>query len=333
MTKRLLNIDILKFIGIICIIIAHTNPPKILFQIRNFDVILMCIISIFLFFNSNKKEKYISYIKKRFIRLVIPTWIFLTIFFILNYFFKYNNYNISNIIGSYILQDNSINTILPSIGYVWIIRIFLLVAILLPIFNILKNKLDFNILFIFTILIYLIYEILCSLGVFNNSIIQYLFAYIIPCFLLICITYLIKESNNKRLLLISFILLIIFIIEVILLYIKYGYFIETQTLKYPFRYYYLTYALLISTILIYIFRHDNITNIIYNKFIGFISKHSLWIYLWHILFLQIIKFKEWYINFILILVLSVLVTYIQSIIVSFLKNKGVSKKLLCVFEG
>ena len=64
MTKRLLNIDILNFIGIICIIIAHTNPPKILFQIRNFDVILMCIISIFLFFNSNKKEKYISYIKK-----------------------------------------------------------------------------------------------------------------------------------------------------------------------------------------------------------------------------------------------------------------------------
>ena len=50
MTKRLLNIDILKFIGIICIIIAHTNPPKIIFQIRNFDVILMCIISIFLFF-------------------------------------------------------------------------------------------------------------------------------------------------------------------------------------------------------------------------------------------------------------------------------------------
>ena len=64
MTKRLLNIDILKFIGIICIIIAHTNPPKIIFQIRNFDVILMCIISILLFFNSNKKEKYNSYIKK-----------------------------------------------------------------------------------------------------------------------------------------------------------------------------------------------------------------------------------------------------------------------------
>lgn len=48
--KRLKNIDVLKFIGLFCIILAHGFPPNIIFQIRNFDVVLMIMISTYLYF-------------------------------------------------------------------------------------------------------------------------------------------------------------------------------------------------------------------------------------------------------------------------------------------
>lgn len=71
--NRLKNIDLLKCIGLFCIILAHVSPPKILFQIRNFDVVLMIIVSSFLFFYKNNNQNYKSYLYKRFKRLIIPT--------------------------------------------------------------------------------------------------------------------------------------------------------------------------------------------------------------------------------------------------------------------
>ncbi len=39
------RIDFLRFVGLIMIIFAHVNPPAVLFQLRNFDVPLMVLIS------------------------------------------------------------------------------------------------------------------------------------------------------------------------------------------------------------------------------------------------------------------------------------------------
>jgi hypothetical protein len=41
MSDRNTNIDFLKFIGISCIILAHVDTPRIIFQARNFDVSLI----------------------------------------------------------------------------------------------------------------------------------------------------------------------------------------------------------------------------------------------------------------------------------------------------
>ena len=79
--KRKINLDILKTIGLLCIILAHINPPKVLFQIRNFDVVLMIIISAYLGLSNRKIENPFSYIGNRFCRLVIPCWLFLLLFF------------------------------------------------------------------------------------------------------------------------------------------------------------------------------------------------------------------------------------------------------------
>ncbi len=82
--KRREDIDILKSIGLICIILAHVNPPKYIFQLRNFDVVLMILVSAYLGLCSTKKMNYFEYVYKRAIRLIIPTWIFLIVFFIIN---------------------------------------------------------------------------------------------------------------------------------------------------------------------------------------------------------------------------------------------------------
>ena len=40
--------DLLKVIALICILLAHVNPPGVIFQLRNFDVPLMILISVWL---------------------------------------------------------------------------------------------------------------------------------------------------------------------------------------------------------------------------------------------------------------------------------------------
>lgn len=105
------NIDILKSIGLICIILAHVNPPKIIFQARNFDVVLMIIISSYLFFCSSSKidsfSAYIQYVWKRIKRLLFPTWIFLTLFFLLNTLFNIQTLNFKVILSSYLLGNRN----------------------------------------------------------------------------------------------------------------------------------------------------------------------------------------------------------------------------------
>lgn len=91
--KRELSIDLLRTIGLLCIVLAHVSPPKIVQQIRSFDVPFMVLISGILFRLSNNNNNNFSfkYIYKRFIRLVLPVWVFLLLFFstlILLSFFK-----------------------------------------------------------------------------------------------------------------------------------------------------------------------------------------------------------------------------------------------------
>lgn len=132
-----LGIDILKSIGIILIILAHMGIPKVLFQLRNFDVVLLVILSGFLSVKSYKSnQSFYKYIKKRFIRLIIPVWIFLTIFFgifaISDIGKEGETFCFNTIFRTYALIDG--------IGYVWIFRVYMLCAISVPLLLKLKIK-------------------------------------------------------------------------------------------------------------------------------------------------------------------------------------------------
>ena len=166
----------------------------------------------------------------------------------------------------------------------------------------------------------------------DNKIITYLFAYIIPCYALIIITNYIFD-NNKVLYIEGTINFVIFVIIGYILYKQSGHIIPTQEYKYPFRAYYSSYGLLVSSVLILIFRSKMICNILNNKMITFISSHSLWIYLWHILFIKLCINTNinWIIKYILVLLCSITITYIQSIVVNNLEGK-ISKNILSIFK-
>lgn len=80
-TTRDNRIDLLRFIGLAMIILAHVSPPDIVFQGRNFDVPLMVIVAGLSFQVSYRYESYISYLWKRIKRLLFPVWLFLSIVF------------------------------------------------------------------------------------------------------------------------------------------------------------------------------------------------------------------------------------------------------------
>ena len=122
-------IDCLRFIGLSLIILAHMLPPYILFNLRCFDVSMMLFVSGMVY--SNRPIDFsISFFVRRLLRLIIPVYIFLTVYFFLVIALKFFvgidfGVKIQHIIGSYVL--------IGGIWYVWIIRIFLLIAFLTPI--------------------------------------------------------------------------------------------------------------------------------------------------------------------------------------------------------
>lgn len=329
--EKLKNIDILKVIGILCIFLAHLSPGSIILQFRNFDVILMIIVSSFLFLKKdrsmNNKER-VEYLWKRFKRLVIPTWIFLCIYFAIMYFVNTEGVSLEIIKNSFLLFNDN------SIGYVWIIRIYLMVAVILPITQSLLKKPRIN---IYILVIYIIYEVLCYFNIFSlNIILKDYIAYIVPIVLIIGVTYWIMKSSSKKVVAFSIINLFVFLVIAIVTYYKTGELSTTNVAKYPFRIYYLSYAFFASGILIVIFRNKKITDFIYNNVFKTISEYSLWIYFWHILCLYFIEkyiAGNWILKYILVIISSLVLIYIQKCIITKLEKTRINKELLKIFKG
>lgn len=128
-------IDIAKVIGLLCIILAHTDPepPRWLMQFRVFDVVLMVVISGYLSaksYDGNIKDYYI----KRFLRLVLPTWLFIV---------GYNCFLL--LFGVEISLERWIKCFLltrDGMGYVWVILVYFECALLTPLFHLILSKRD-----------------------------------------------------------------------------------------------------------------------------------------------------------------------------------------------
>lgn len=329
-TNRIIFIDYLKVIGLLCIILAHISTDANILQIRNFDVPLMVIISGYLavesFKRALKKEKpFLRYYWKRISRLLIPTWIFLIVFFVVMTLFPVNGlypYDNNFIINSFLLLDG--------ISYVWIIRIFLICAFITPVIYYFDKIENNYIQFLILLLIYILYEITIFLKINEmNIVFEFILAYVIPYGIIYLLGMISTKTKPKTDAIISIICLIAFIVSGYLIYLSTGIFQPTQLMKYPPTIYYISYALFVSFMLLSIFKRIDFKP---NRIIEFCSKSSLWIYLWHILFLTIIPLIfgeiDWILKYVIVLVCAVGVTYIQNKILDLLEKKNIKIKVL-----
>lgn len=327
MNNRDFSIDVLRTIGICLIILAHVNPVNIIFQLRNFDVPFMVILSGYLFSKSSQNINSISkkYLYKRFKRLVFPVWIFLIILFTFMIIVRPSALNIKLVLGSFFL--------LNGIGYVWIIRIYLLVAIFGPY---LLKKIGHKNELLKIIIIYCLYELLFFYYQqnFENSILEQTIFYTVPYILLFCYGSLYEKFTKKDIKKIIIFSLMICILGLIYSYYKYSIILNLQNYKYPARLYYIFYAILMANLLL---ENKNKFNFLeelkIKNLIIFVGNSTMWIYLWHIsliMGIELLKERNIYINgvvrYFLVLLGSIGLTYMQRLAISYILDNKVSEK-------
>lgn len=333
--NRVVFIDYLKVIGLLCIILAHVCTDQNILQIRNFDVPLMILISGYLAVDSLKRclkkdRPFLNYYWKRITRLLFPTWAFLIIFFAAMSFFPINGmypYSTDYIINSFLLLDG--------MKYVWIIRIFLICAFITPVIYYFDKIENDYLQFLILLVIYILYEIAIFLQIDQlNIIFEFILAYVIPYGIIYLLGMITTKTSYKTDRNISLIFLATLIITGYVLYTTTGIVQFTQIMKYPPRIYYISYALFVSFLLFSVFKKANLKS---NRFISFCSKSSLWIYLWHALFITILQLTfgelDWILTFIIVLICSICVTFIQNKLLDFLEKKKINKNILKIFRG
>ncbi|MGL5925095.1 acyltransferase family protein [Chroococcidiopsis sp.] len=325
---RDIKIDFLRFLGLSLIILAHVDPPSWLAQLRNFDVVLMVVVSGLAFTQSRKAESYQSYLWKRIKRLLFPVWLFLSFYFLANtglsLLGKTALIPLEVILDSYTLTEG--------IGYVWIIRVFLLVALTAPFISIANQRVkDHRAYFSILIFSYLLYELLLALTsrYTTNSLgenVSLFVYYGIAFSLVFAIGIRLPQLRKAECLILAGFFLLTFAVLGITYLTQQGELVTTQTRKYPPSAYYFSYAMGM-TVLAYLVA-DKCIPIIRNFkklefWILFIAQNSMWIYLWHI---PIVEFFEQnsYFNFLI----EYFVAYSGATLITFFQVSAVKKWLL-----
>jgi len=307
---RDLRFDILKTVGIFCIILAHTNADDVIDQIRNFDVPLMVMVSGALFSVSrgDRPFSFGEYFRKRVVRLIAPVWIFLVLFFSATYVLdtvlmgKEYPYSWQTIGESFIT--------IGELDGLWIVRVFILIASISPaIVAIVDRAKTTERAIVVLLVIYGIYEVIFSLSdkfepdfandaienfakEFNDIVINDFILYAIPYGCIFGMGILWRRANRKTMAVISATGFVVFIA----LGLQYSdvadRFIKTQAYKYPPQLYYFAYAIFAS-MLLYLW----VDRLVKTRFwktrshwlapaIVFISSSTLWIYLWQMFWLE-----------------------------------------------
>ena len=134
-------IDVLRTIGLLGVILAHTDPPKQLFEVRNFDVVLLVVCSGMAFMLSLSSKRFWPYVWARTKRLILPVWLFLAALFCGLALVPQGRaiMDVPLLVNSFLMTGG--------IGYVWIMRVFMTVAVVAPFLLLLSRRIRSDLLF------------------------------------------------------------------------------------------------------------------------------------------------------------------------------------------
>lgn len=337
---RNIRIDFLRALGLAMIVLAHISPPALIMQLRNFDVPLMVLVSGMSFGLSYQQEPYASYLWKRIKRLVFPVWIFLTLYFcfITLLDLPLETLTPNRILGSYFLVNG--------IGYVWIIKVFLLVALVSPLIYRFHTSTQGNHLYFGSIaLMFISYEIIRFLtqDFFTNrpgELIQSISHYMVPYALVFAIGLRLPSLKPEETVWGMNLCLAIFILLAFLLAMESGNPVPTQTHKYPPTLYYFSYALTLSLAAWLV--SGRFCNLL-EKFRAakavmlFAAQNSIWIYLWHIPLVKLVQ-QPFMIKYLIVFASACLITFLQvwavhNLVPKVLKHPASHKKIKMVLTG
>jgi fucose 4-O-acetylase-like acetyltransferase len=333
------RIDLLRFIGLAMVILAHVYPPMWVAQLRNFDVPLMVLVSALSFSASVKQESYGQYVWARVKRLVFPVWLFLTLYFAVQWAFAYPQAlpDFQKILRSY--------TMIDGIGYVWVIRVFLLVALLAPfIYRFHQRTLQNSQYFRVLLLWYLAYEVavvmlLPEITGVSRTVLRNTVFDAVPFALLFALGLRIPAMPKAELGRLLGIFTAIFLLFALWFFWQKGSFVRTQLFKYPPQHYYLAYALMCAFAL-WLMAEPLLKVLRSSRLIGFVlfaGSNSIWIYLWHIFFLQIVE-QSWGMKYLLVFACSALLTWLQVTLIQRywlprVRDPGVKRNIRALLTG
>ena len=316
------NIDLLRFIGLSLVILAHVSPPPILLNIRCFDVPLMVLVSGMTCYGRSADFSF-SYLVRRFTRLVFPVWIFLTLYFAMILGLEVvgidSGLTLKHVVGSYLLWEG--------IGYVWIIRVFLMMALITPLLISLNNAIKRTVVFVSVFcaaLLIFLFVTAEHIGYNTELIINGLY-YIIGYGFLFWLGIRVKDLTQKASLVLVTIMLLAFAVLCCLNPTIKGWniFLHINDYKYPPTNVFVVYGIIISILLYMLVSLRKKT--ILNPLVSFISRNSIWIYLWHIpivsLMVKMDFLSSWMIKYAIAYVGALCLYTVQYKIVNTVENK------------
>ena len=280
--KRDSSIDLMRFIGLTMIILAHIGlsmSESPLFQFRSFDVPLMVFTS-GLAFSGKQTGPYLSFIGKRTLRLIVPVYLFVSVYLLLNPLFSElgwaEAYSKERMLGSYMLRLH------PSIGYVWVIRVFLIVMLLTPLLLWLDRKLKRN--WVCVALIGLFVAVQQGLAMWlktsENMLVKDWLLYVFGYSAVFLLGLRAKRLSMSSLASVSALLVALMSGAALYMKYEYGTVMLLQANKYPPQLYYLLWGMCISCLLW--LTSGLWKKVLDNRLFTFIGRNTIWIYLWHI---------------------------------------------------
>lgn len=328
-TQRYNYLDFLRFIGISMIILAHVNPGFIIGQVRCFDVPLMLFTS-GLAFSGKKVDSFCNFALNRTKRLVFPIYIFFAIYFALLVILNKvgiaseTNLSLTTILSTFLLLNSH------SIGYVWIIKVFLLIMLLTPLLLKINRSLSGLYWWVFIVVLFGSLE-LSVLWIdklqYTNKYLYYILYEIIPYSIAYSIPFLfglkLRHCSKKNEIYTFCILLF-----VVIAFIIFGKSCIvggiSPVYKFPPRTIFILYGIFTSSLL-WMFRSCKTVSFLADTpLFLFIGQNTIWIYLWHIPFVSVFNafVSSVIVRYILVYLCSLAVFFVQYSLV----NRGIKNK-------
>lgn len=282
--KRDQSIDLLRFIALTGIVIVHIHPCDFWAQLRNFDVLLMVFLSgVSYKLSVGNTLDYKAYCVKRFKRLVLPVWFFLPVYFSIYMAGTHLLPPWKTVLSYYTLMTG---------WYVWIIRIFFVIALVAPFLAKVLDKSSKRFFFGVSVLFLLLFE-----WYVNTPYSQFPGRTIVlthfPYILVFALGYKVMNFQRKAIEGMMIVCMLVYFC-ILLYYIDNGRgYLQTQLFKYPPRIYYLSYAmgcclfLWLVRVKVFSFLLGLSPRLV--DLITFIGSHTIWIYLWHIPLVSMMK--------------------------------------------